>query len=427
MFRSSQVLLSQSIATLLHPRVPLSAPEARKLFNVLTTSFRSHLDAEHGQAVSEPGSEADSAGPATSKSAIQKRTRAQPLHRRDNHVDRHLQSILSNPLFNSGHIRPTGVPSPMAMFERAVAHGMMDIDKAAYCLRHEKEYIISSNPAKSRDGMKQSGAGLKVLRWLASSEAIDHGGHHLLFNPHFSTIFMQFLIAEGLRDAAWTLTTKALELLTVPLPSSKITERRTKMRTLLDNLIRAEISYGDVSLDSAYLCAEKAWSYMEGMPLDLRTRRLLLVPALNSLIGQTRESYGIRLPPSEERFESFLSLVTIVQGDRSFRFASAHLHLLHPSRPSAELALRTLRRWPRMVLQSNPIIKAPLVRRQAIGLGLNTTKFLLDNDRYSEADWVMQFLRSNFSEDLGEHQHQALNDQVAEASSLEMLSTIALA
>ena len=42
-----------SLASKIHPQLPLTPRESQQLLNLLTTSFRSHLDREHPTAPSE--------------------------------------------------------------------------------------------------------------------------------------------------------------------------------------------------------------------------------------------------------------------------------------------------------------------------------------------------------------------------------------
>lgn len=79
----------------------------------------------------------------------------------------------------------------MDTFTKAVAKGIMTLDSATTCLRMEQKRLNDS-------GIKDSGAGLVVMKWVVSNGWADDLS--FLTNKNFTGIFMYFLVAEGLQD-----------------------------------------------------------------------------------------------------------------------------------------------------------------------------------------------------------------------------------
>lgn len=400
----------------IHQPLPLNARESRALLDLLTSSFRKNLDAEHSFAGSETSKD---------KRALSVRN---PHGRRHsisggdgNHADRHLHSLLNNPLFKSRPRKLVKVASdesistkdPMETFERAVALGMMDIRYATTCLLATKRRIVASSILSLREGMRDSGAGLKVLKWLKSS------GHandvEFLRNRQFTVILIHFLVAEGLQEAAWKMIKMSFDTLpaTSFLSGHELDQAEREIAWPLSCLVGAEID-GRVSLDAAFLCMSRAAGYLKGLsknemrPILGRTGALILRKALSS--------HTDRLPPTEAPFESFLSLLPVFS--RNYDIYFAHLNLIHPTKPDAQLALKYLR----SIHDSSHEKK---LSQMQISLGLDAASFLLQRQQQSEVNWILKFLGSNFSHETAEG--SKVEQAKAEATSLDLLTRLGFA
>lgn len=334
-----------------------------------------------------------------------------------------MHSLLSNPLFNPfaevGGARQALSRDPMDIFDQAVSKGMMTIGYAEACLVARKAQITRSSILDIREGMKDSGAGLKVLKWLVSSGTANN--IDFLKNVSFSTILLQYMVAENLQEVAWKWIKKSLEnapklhLLSGP----EFTQARRQMVEPLMLLIRAEAS-NQVSLDAAYIALSRAAGYLKG----LSTIEMIQVlgPPGRYLIRKSLLHHSARPSPSEASFESFLSLIPVIT-KLSERYL-AHLSLLHPTKPSSDLALAYIQN-----IQASPTVPRYLssdLEHQTIQLGLDAAKVLLEQHRYLEADDVMDFLRVNYSNQLGIRERRELEQAKAEASSLEILAGLGL-
>jgi len=142
MFRATPPAFFHQIPALLkfklHQPLPLSPRESKQLLELLTVSFREQLDSEHG-----PSNVADTP-PAHQVKAKKATIQPKPYPRP---TDRHIESILTNPLFNVRRKdEATRAVNPMDTFDRAVGRGMMTPKYAAACLRAERQRLSSLHP-----------------------------------------------------------------------------------------------------------------------------------------------------------------------------------------------------------------------------------------------------------------------------------------
>jgi hypothetical protein len=426
MFRPSRNLLFRPIPALnklkIHQPLPLSPRESAQLLNILTTSFRQHLDAEHPKFF--PGSENAAPRPFLQSFTTTRRQRSSldPAHP----ADRHLHSLLTNPLFNLSPRTKvaTSVSNPMDIFNQAVAKGIMDLGYAHACLSKVKRGIIESSVLNVRDGMKDSGAGLKVLKWLISSGTTND--NQFLKYERFTGLLMEFMVAEGLQEVAWVWIKRGLEDspdLCLLYGEARKEARRDAVRPLMV-LAKAEVT-GSVGLNAAYLCLSRAAGYLKGRSA-LRMKPYL-GPLMWFLVNET--VFHNHQPSSESNFESFLGLIPGLSKNVDYLFA--HLNVLHPTKPSAELALDFLRKLdmdstPESIQKLKDLEKTGHCRYQ-IKLILDTAKLLLETNRFADADWVMEFARTHYPKQLGVEEKRQLEQARAEALSLGLLEGLSLA
>jgi hypothetical protein len=329
-----------------------------------------------------------------------------------------MRSILTNPLFNltTDAKTPKADRDPMEVFDLAVAKGMMNLNSARACLNAKKHEIIQSPAPTIREGMKESGAGLKVLKWLISSGTANN--NDFLKDARFAQILMEYLVAEELQEVCWKWIQRGFQAIPQYFATADPVRHKEIRREIVGPLyflIRAEAS-GDVSLDSAYICMSRAVGYLAGYPA-VRMRDLLSHPGW-FLVHETTRLHSQRPPSTPSAFDSFFSLVPILSKEPAYQLA--HLSLLHPSRPSADLAFVFLQNL-------EPDFSLRHVRdHNYIQMGLDTAKALLESGRYKHAEWVMEFLRERYSQQLGISSREQLEQAKAEASSLQLLEGLSL-
>lgn len=420
MFRNTQPLLFSPMPILnkfkfsIHQPLSLNRRESQQLLNLLTTSFRQQLETSPVTFRHTPPATQAVKGHQNGK--VRGRSNSDSSNRP---TDLHMNSILTNPLLagvKEGNVLPSN-NDPMVVFEKAVANGMMTLNHARLCLEAKKVEIIRSPVLSVQEGMRDSGAGRKVLKWLwASGLANDNS---FLKDGKFATALMEFIVAERLQEVAWNWIkrgfTNVLEQrqpYILPVPDRKIG------LSPLFYLIKAE-SICSNNLDSAYLCLSRAAGYLTGM--EAIHMRALLGPSGRYLAYATCNPHrylSYNQPPSESAFESFLSLIPVVT--RNIQYQFAHLNVLHPTRPNADLALSYLR--------EQDSKEAKFIKRSSeleMSLALNTAKLLLENHRYDDADWVMNYLQRHYWRELGIK--DTIEKAKAEASNLQLLDTLSYA
>ncbi|KAI9738906.1 MAG: hypothetical protein M1818_005219 [Claussenomyces sp. TS43310] len=437
MFQPSPQRLFRSISSLahfkIHHQLPLNPRESRQLLNLLTSSFRQQLDQEHGNIVLDPDVGTWAKSP-TSCPAPSKRRRASTPGRSDrSRIDLHLHSILSNPLFNYGPEKTSkedGQRDPMDIFDEACAKGFMKMEYAAACLKAKKRLITHSSILSVRDGMKASGAGLKVLRWLSSCGMIKD----TMFaeNHEFTTLLIEFLVASELHEVVWSWTEKAMRQITVVGTNRRGQPAAELSTQLLMSLIKAQALLDPINLDAAYVSLVRAKKTLDERQCP--TRSILSRPGC-FLSYQSSINASLHLPPSAINYDLFLQLVPAFTRREALHMA--HLRLHHPTKPDALPALKYLRgikhgNWKSALLEKSRDVSD--VRQgkdgwRMIAIGLDTAKFLLERDDYADARWVMDFLQATYPHELGlsSRQKHDFEQAKAEAASLELLQSLNLA
>jgi hypothetical protein len=440
MFQSTQSLTFRTIASLghfkIHPPLPLTPRESTQLLNLLTTSFRRQLDREHGAVRSEGGANSNASASFNSSKLAPVKHQRHSQSRPDVRIptDRHMQLILTNPLFKD--VEKDLVPKnqhlrdPMKIFDEACAKGFMKVEYAAACLKAKKRKIIQSSALSVRDAMKLSGAGSKTLKWMLSSGVANNNS--FLEDEAFSEILVDFMVAEEQESVIWTwLETLVLEISSASTKPATVPSVRNAAR-LLYFLVKAQIS-GSASLDIAF----RSLGRVENMISGLENRfRPVLKGAGGYLYKEIVNQHASHSRSSPDMFDLFLS---IVSKSLSFRNETAlpNLLLYHPTKPDAEPALKFLKKVKEIVSTASDPESRHMVLRdkhyndtRIIYLGLDTARFLLERDQHTKAQWVMTFLEETYGKQLGLSQKDlfSLRNQVqAEASSLELLNSLSLA
>ena len=435
MFHSTPNLMFRPIASLghfkIHPPLPLNPRESKQLLNLLTTSFRQQLDREHG--TFRP--EADGNGNVLANSSCsnpapgKRRRHSQSRTERRLPTDRHLHSILTNPLFSYGpekpDLRTQNLRDPMDIFDEACAKGFMKVEYALACLKAKKNMIVQSSVLSVREAMKDSGAGSRVLRWLISSGGADDVT--FLRDEAFSEILVDFLVAEELQIAVWAW----MDKLFATMPTTNLRQAADPtaktVAHLLGVLIKAEAA-GYVSLDAAFASFIKAKGLLN--KLQHPTRPILWKAGL-FLSRESTFGSSSHLAPSPTMFNAFLDIVPAFTSRKDLHLS--HLLLHHPSQPDVGLALRFLKK-----VKADLSISADAASHgsssyknypdsRLISLGLDTAKLLLEQDQNASARWVMNFLQETYAKQLGLTQKKQFKQAQAEASSIELLKSLNLA
>lgn len=177
----------------IHQPLPRTSRESTKLLNALTSSFRRQLDHEHPTVTSDRDGNDP---PADNRNSSAQAT------------DKHLQTILDNPLFR---VSPSRDPSdrvrldqnrlqadPMAYFDELAASGLVTTHSIVECLKQQLFLAGKSNAGTIHESMRASKAGSRVVSWWWSADA--RARKHILLSPALTLSLTKFMVVEGLQD-----------------------------------------------------------------------------------------------------------------------------------------------------------------------------------------------------------------------------------
>lgn len=315
----------------------------------------------------------------------------------------------------------------MEVFDRAVANGMMNTQAAYACLAAKMTEIIRPGVPDINEAMRNSGAGLKVLKWLVSSGTAND--NKFLLDERFMRKLIRFMVAENLQQVVWTWIERSFDDYLHCIEAGVSYPAFCPPARMLADLAMAE-AHASYRLDAAYNCLSRAAEFL--------TRPYATQLSVSRLLGKTaralfQETISLKFYPvaSGPAFDAFLQLAPdLLKRRRSY--VSAWLGLLHPDRPNADLALRYFTDLD----ADKPPNRAPgkVLEAENISLGLNGARFLLQQgNRLADAQWLMQYLQNHYPAELGlangdqAKQTKAGKQAEAEAVSLQLLESLSFA
>ncbi|KAK6078189.1 hypothetical protein SCUP515_04619 [Seiridium cupressi] len=378
----------KSILPQIHQPLPLNKRESQQLLNSITSSFRKNLDKEH------PWQHHDAAAESTSKvvpnSSVQLAKEIPQKHRP---TDRHLESILSNPLFAQTNVADTP-PTPTAfqhhhdVFDSAVSKGMMTTRRAAGYLATINKQLQSST-IDEPSAIAASGAGLRVVQWLRASGA--ENTLEFLTDQMFMPLLVRFMFVEGLEEVAWTwLGRLGAQLHALP----KDSQTQHSIMCLL-HVIRLGQAYKDHNLRSTQISLDPSYSAFlranQTLPSEDPAALKGLQRYWNNLSWSSTVLASQHQTPSAPLYEMF----TDVGRPWKKHLDIAHLELHHPSSPSHASAVTYLHN--NRVQDSADRLKtsAKYVERM-VSLGTDTVNRLQEVGDQREASWVSEFMARTF-------------------------------
>lgn len=348
----------KSIASRIHPQLPLSERESQRLLSALTSSFRKQLDHDaHPQ-------------PAVSS------------------TDNHLASILTSPLL----AKPLQVQlkskskHPIALFEDQVAAGHATLSSARLCLDAFRTSLQPLSPADANQRIQHYAAGTRALRWLWSSASTPSLAFTL--DTRFCNQLVFFLVREGKTNALW-------ELIDAPIPHSATLSAKEGSRRkglLLLSIVRTLLSAPQDALPSALAAFFRALETSHSSHASISMAGTYLTQALLKLSLSTASDVNL--------FDRFVRSVPQWNKNHPDRavFKIAHLRLHHPTSPSADEALGFIRTL--NTLDSHPFLNPTTASQKAtvFSFFFDTVRLLQEKGRLDDSAWVMEFLQQRFPE-----------------------------
>ncbi len=197
------------LASKLHPQLPLSPRESNRLLTALTGSFRRHLDEVH------PTTAPDSKPKLGSVSVLT--TSPHAIHSSAISADKHLASVLTNPLLNKrrpdvstpdenlanakAELLMNPAKIPVEVLEEYNAKGAATVSIAQLCLRKFEDSLVGLSIDKQREVVAEAEPGRRTLLWiwrsgLYQTETFRQSGSFM----HLLTFA---LMREGLDKYLW--------------------------------------------------------------------------------------------------------------------------------------------------------------------------------------------------------------------------------
>lgn len=273
------------------------------------------------------------------------------------------------------------------------------------CLIAARRDILQSSTASMKDGMRASGAGLRVLQWLRASGM--ERDLSFISNPRFIKFLLPFMVAEGLDELAWTWLAR---LIAGDGPTTVKKQAATSF--LLETLVYTR-SLGARNLDDAYASILRGEEMLKDKP---EFTQEMLTPWKSLAWLSTVEAWKFS-SPSEPLFESYVAISEHIRRTKSL--VRAHLDLHHPTKPNHELAVEFLSKesfWQNLMPSTTQPALAPTngpkpqpsnFHVRIMSFGLDTVQHLTQRGQSEEAQWILSLLRTYlgpyFAQD---HPHQ---------------------
>lgn len=304
----------------------------------------------------------------------------------------------------------------MVAFDEGVAAGNMNIELATKLLQAQKDTITLSACISVREGMGDTAAGMKVLKWLKASGLANDLS--FLLNTRFAAILIDFLSAERAHEVVWDWIDTSIAM--VKNASEATLPKAPNFIAPLLLLIQADCKENP-SIEVGYNHMLRAAHQLRGS--ENRRSRLILGPPGRYLIHHSTILRASGSTPSPKAFDQFVDLMPMISYYAGIYTPQLLLH--HPTHPQVTPALTILRnnKYLDRVLDSRP--RRP--ETQVINLCLDTAKYLLDHERLYEAQEVMEVARTKFPHQI-EYKTETLREKAkAEVQSIELLEELELA
>ncbi|EME41433.1 hypothetical protein DOTSEDRAFT_176567 [Dothistroma septosporum NZE10] len=199
----------KSLATKIHPQLPLNAKESNRLLTALTSSFRKHLDEAH-PVPAKPHTAHDQ--DVTSQHGDVAAFRPRDIRSSAAYADRHLASVLTNPLLVKGGQRldyasakrelvDNPAKDPIQLLEEYHEDNAATVRIAELCLDSFQNDLINMKAEARKERICKSEPGRRVFLWLLQNKLHDAADY--VDNTRFQSLLVYFLLQEGREEDIW--------------------------------------------------------------------------------------------------------------------------------------------------------------------------------------------------------------------------------
>ncbi|KAF7681155.1 hypothetical protein GT037_000131 [Alternaria burnsii] len=380
-----------TLASKIHPQLPLSPRESQQLLNLLTNSFRTHLDHAHPLAPSESSQRKPTRELTTSHG----RRNSSPNRQTSSYdsATQHIDSILNNPLLavkprrrGSGPAAIDIMRDPMAWFIDEIATGSATLPKAAVCLEYLEK---TTNPSPLRLENGRSPATV-LAEWLKTSN-LENSKQLLEMSiksgrgTRFLNRLVALLLAEGETTALWRWFIRSNEQRAKD-TGLDVARIATFKQQLLAKMVVLSADNKDVISSMNFFM--QAFRLLENAGYEAAYD--VLRPAGGHLVNLIISNPDHSIAPL--LYQKFLLSSTHWCGDWS-RAVQSMLSLHHPTQPSAKPGLIFIRDSAGAITYVNA---SPGRRNFLVKLCLGVARQLMEEENFAEAQSVMEFTKEHF-------------------------------
>lgn len=357
----------KSLASTLHPQLPLSSRESQRLLTALTSSFQSQLDKAYPRHVGSDESQLKSANGSTISTLNRSHDASSAAL-----ADRHLAAVLTNPLLLSGaastrnaltydtakiELAHHSTKDPISLLEDYHQKDAATIAIAAICLETFAKTLEDLSETDRQGRIAQFAAGKRVLLWLwlsGSWRSAPQNIHALNRESRLLKTLVPLVIREGAETFLWDWFKMDVAIAVPIAPAGKEPGQLPDSRQywwkgrLLRAIIAAKIDLDGLQSPNAALDAILKADAIRREAVAKNsedTHKFPIFGAATFLCQYFWRSSGWESSVDTALFDTFTSRLGLLAKPGFTRdWQLAKLHLKHPSRPSPEQALELLRR-----------------------------------------------------------------------------------
>ncbi|EME88670.1 uncharacterized protein MYCFIDRAFT_213372 [Pseudocercospora fijiensis CIRAD86] len=415
----------KALADKIHPNsaTPLTAKESTRLLNALTGSFRKHLDEFHPAPTEE--------NPQSGENGVSKpKTSVSSIHSSAASAQRHMASVLTNPLLVRGAVRldfgsakvelqKNPAKDPIDLLEEYDEKGAATVQIAQLCLENVKRAYDSLDSQRRAALLEEMQPGRRTLYWLLRS--MRHTVTAYVDNLVFLNLLALFLIREGREETLWQwlkldLAEEPEQGRTFPSEIKKMSYKYRWKGRLLRNICAVKLGEHDkgtdsISTDDLHAALDFYFAAAELKSTAERNSHLRWLPLGGSgsylaavLMNRKKQKYRTDCIDVKryEKFQELIPLFLLGAPEIYIDVDIARCDLAHPTRPSPDRALQVFKELSTESSMASKLLRIRDSHHSSPEHHLwyftaARTIYLLRNEgRTHEATWLTEYVYTEF-------------------------------